>query len=100
MRITVSHPPITSKTLAQDLPLQTWVQKLGQHVNDASSVQTVKADNGEILTASRSGSRIYWEYSGTIGGSWVFFGVPITLQASATPQQGWTHLKEAPNGSV
>lgn len=99
MRVTVSPPPLTAKTLQQDRPLQSWLEKAGQHLTEASSVQTITGANGQILQASRSGSRIYWEYAGTAGDSWSFQGVPIVLPPSTTPQQGWTHLKETPSGN-
>ncbi len=99
MKYTVSPPPVSGKTLSADPALQTWFLKAGQHLTEASSTETLTGKAGEILTTSRSGSRIYWEYAGTKGDSWVFQGVAIVLPASTTPQQGWTHLKEAPSGN-
>ena len=98
MRVTVSPPPVTCKTIATDPAFQAWILKAGQHLTESSSSEQIKGLAGEILTASRSGSRIYWEYAGTKGDSWVFQGVAIVLPASTSPQQGWTHLKETPSG--
>lgn len=94
MRITVSPFVPTFQTVANDPPFQAWLTKLGQHATDSSSVETLVSADGEVLKASRSGSRIFYEYDGTKGGSWSFHGQAITLPPSTSPQKDWTHIKE------
>jgi hypothetical protein len=94
MKITVSPFMPTFQTVAKDLPFQNWLTKLGQHATDSSSVETLIGVAGEVLKASRSGSRIFYEYAGTKGDSWVFHDTPIVLPPSTSPQKDWTHIKE------
>lgn len=92
MTVAISQVPAACKTLAADHALQTWMLKAGQHLEESSTPKTILDATGEPLIVSRSGARIYWEYNGTKGGSWSYWGAAIVLPASTQPQQGWKHI--------
>ena len=92
MNVAISPVPASCTTLANDLAFQTWSLKASQHLEESSTPKTILDATGEPLIVSRSGARIYWEYSGTKGGSWAYWGAAIVLPASTQPQQGWKHI--------